>query len=223
MAKMKGTKAVIWDMDGVIADTAPFHFRAWREVAQAGGKDLSEEDFRKVFGMRNDDIVRIIFGEAMTPDEVEGIAARKEEIFREAVARDIRPLPGVMKLLRSLKAEGFRMAIASSAPWENLRLLIAALGIGNFFNGVLSAKEVKEGKPSPQLFLTAAETLGVDPSHCVVIEDALSGVEAAKAGGMKCIAVTNTLPPEYLIKADLVVDSLERVTPHTIGSLLPPA
>jgi len=220
MAQTKASKAVIWDMDGIIADTAPFHFRAWRELAQAGGKDLSEEDFRKLFGMRNDDIIRVIFGEDMAPDEVERIAARKEEIFRDAVARNIRPLPGVIKLLRSLYEQGFRMAIASSAPWENLRLLIAALGIGDFFHAVLSAKEVKEGKPSPQLFLTAAERLAVAPGRCVVIEDAISGVEAAKAGGMKCVAVTNTLPPEHLVKADLVVDSLEMVTPHTIDSLL---
>jgi beta-phosphoglucomutase family hydrolase len=214
------SKAVIWDMDGVIADTAPFHFKAWQEVARQGGKDLDEEDFRRLFGLRNADIISIIFGEGIAPDEVERIAAKKEESFRRAARQNIEPLPGAIELLRSLREEGFKMALASSAPRENIELLLGTLGIGEFFDTIVSAKEVAEGKPSPQLFLAAAEGLGTNSGDCLVIEDALAGVKAAKAGGMKCIAVTNTLPRERLLEADLVVDSLKRVTVDTISSLL---
>ena len=204
-------KAVIWDMDGVIADTAPYHFKAWQEVFQKRGVNFTEEDFRCIFGQRNDTIIRNTIGRSISPCEVDAIAAEKEENYRRRVARNVKVLPGAIELIRSLREHGVKMAIASSAPMENIQLITRGLGISDCFQTIVWGREVAEGKPSPQGFLLAAKKLGVEPQYCIVIEDAVAGVAAAKRAGMKCLAVTNTHPKMSLKEADLVVDTLEAV------------
>lgn len=216
----KKNKAVIWDMDGVIADTAPYHMRAWQEVFRQRGKSYTEDDFRSNFGKRNDTITRNILGSKITPGEMEALATEKEANFRERARGNIKPLPGAIELLRSLNEHGFLQALGSSAPIENIRLVTRALGIEGIFQVVVSGRDVKEGKPSPQGFLLAAEKLGVEPQDCVVIEDAIAGVAAAKRAGMRCLAVTNTSPKTKLASADRVVDTLEQVSVSDLASLL---
>jgi beta-phosphoglucomutase family hydrolase len=213
-------KAVIWDMDGVIADTAPYHQRAWQEVFRKRDKSYTEDNFRSNFGKRNDTIIRNILGSQVSAEEMEAITTEKEMSFRESARGNIKPLPGAIELLRSLREHGFSQALGSSAPIENIRLVTRQLGIEGFFPVIVSGKEVAEGKPSPQGFLLAAEKLGIAPQDCVVIEDATAGVTAAKRAGMHCIAVTNTSPKSKLAKADLVVDTLEKVTISNVESLL---
>lgn len=213
-------KAVIWDMDGVIADTAPFHFLAWQQVAQDSGKTFTEADFRQSFGKRNTEIIAEKFGSDISAQEVARLSWRKEEIFRRLIGQGIRPFPGVLGLLHSLKAATWKMAVVSSTPIENIELLTNALGIADLFDIVVASRDVSRGKPDPEGFLLAAERLGVEPSSCAVIEDAVAGVMAAKNADMKCIAVTNTHPAEKLAEADIVVNSLERVAVDTLESLL---
>lgn len=213
-------RGILWDMDGVIANTAPFHFEAWRNTFHQRGVEFTKEDFKHSFGLRNDSIIRNILGGEVSAEDIEAISKDKEAHFRDCVPLSLPPLPGVTKLLKVLKEAGFRMALASSAPKDNLNLLTHNLGIADYFDAIVSDKEVSEGKPSPKLFLLAAEKLKVPPHNCIVIEDAVVGVEAAKAAGMKCIAVTNTHPRESLSQADLVVHSLEKVELRTIESLL---
>ena len=215
-------KAVIWDMDGVIADTAPYHFKAWQEVFQKRGMNFTEEDFKRNFGQRNDTIIRNVLGEGLSPSQIDTIAGEKEENFRQRVRQHINPLPGAIKLLKSLREHGFKMALASSAPIENIRLVTQGLGINNCFHATVSGREVKEGKPSPQGFRLAAKKLGVAPENCIVVEDAVAGVTAAKRAGMCCLAVTNTHPKTSLMEADLIVDTLEAVTVSDLKQLLEP-
>ncbi len=203
-------KAVIWDMDGVIADTASSHFQAWREAFGDEGIDFTTQDFKHTFGMRNDDIIREVLGRDTPNHKIELIAQRKEVDFRR-VGREVKLLPGVAELLSSLRKERFKQALASSAPLENLHLLIEVLGIKGFFDCIVSDEDVTRGKPDPEVFLVASRRLGVIPSDCIVIEDAVAGVRAAKAAGMRCIAVATTHPADRLGEADLVVDSLEGV------------
>ena len=174
------TKAVIWDMDGVIADTAPYHLKAWQEVFQKRGVNFTEEDFRHSFGQRNDTIIRNFLGKEVSQDEIDIIANEKEESFRRRIRQNLKPLPGVIKLLKSLTERRFKMALASSAPVENIQLLTRGLGINNCFQCVICDKDVTEGKPNPQVFWLAAQRLGVEPRNCIVIEDAVAGVSAAK-------------------------------------------
>jgi len=213
-------KAVIWDMDGVIADTAPYHFKAWHNVFQKRGVNFTEADFRRNFGQRNDTIIRKNLGAQTSRGEVEAIAREKEETFRKVLGQNIRPHPGAVELIKSLREHGFKIALASSAPIENIRRVTGGLGISNCFHAIVTGRDVTEGKPSPQGFLLAAQKLGVEPGDCVVIEDAIAGVAAAKRAGMHCIAVTNTHPRERLAEADLVVDTLERVTVDDLEQLL---
>ena len=205
-------EAVIWDMDGVIADTAPYHFKAWQEVFQKRGINFTTEDFKHNFGQRNDSIIRYALGKNVSPDEVDVIANEKEENYRQRVAQNIKPLSGAIELIKALKEHGVKMAIASSAPIENIQLVTRGLAVNNYFQVIVWGRQVTEGKPSPQAFLLAAKRLEVEPRNCVVIEDAVAGVTAAKRAGMKCLAVTNTHPEKSLKAADLVVDTLETIS-----------
>ncbi len=209
-------------MDGVIADTAPYHLKAWQEVFQKRGVKFTEEDFRRQFGQRNDTIIRTTLGEGVSQSEVDVIASEKEENYRQRVRQNIRPLPGAVKLIRSLTEHGFGVALASSAPIENIQLVMRGLGIEDSFQAIVSGREVQEGKPSPQGFLLAAKKLGAEPENCVVIEDAPAGITAAKRAGMHCLAVTNSHPRSSLMEADLIVDTLEAVNVNDLERLLSP-
>lgn len=207
----KPLRAVIWDMDGVIADTGIYHCRSWQFAFKKQGIEFTEEDFQRIFGQRNDTIIRKIMGREMTEAEINSIANDKEIFFREAVKSNVKPFPGVIALLKTLKTNGISSAIASSAPLENIRLILSVIDIADYFAAVVFGREVSEGKPSPQVYLKAAQKLGVEPINCVVIEDAVAGVEGAGRAGIQCIAVTNTHRAVELSQADFIVDSLEKV------------
>ncbi|MFC1848506.1 HAD family hydrolase [Chloroflexota bacterium] len=214
------TKALIWDLDGVIADTAPFHFRAWQRVAHDQGIAFTEADFKQTFGKRNPEIIAEKFGPDFSAQEVEDLASNKEELFRRIAKQSIKPFPGVLNLMLSLRAAMWKMAIASSTPVENIKLITQSLDIAGLFDAVVSDKDVLRGKPDPEVFMLAADKLEAAPADCIVIEDAVAGVRAAKDAGMKCIAVTNTNPADKLAEADMIVDSLETVSVDTLEALL---
>ncbi len=215
-------KAVIWDMDGVIIDSAPYHFKAWQEVFQKRGVTFTEEDFKRNFGQRNDTIISNVLGQGLSTSQIDTIADEKERDFRQKVRQHVKPLPGAIELIKSLKEHGFKLALASSAPTKNIRLVTQGLGIKNCFHAIVSGREVTEGKPSPQGFLLAAKKLGVAPENCIVVEDAVAGVTAAKRAGMYCLAITNTHPRVSLNEADIIIDTLESVTMNDLERLLNP-
>jgi beta-phosphoglucomutase family hydrolase len=214
------SRAVIWDMDGVIADTAPFHFKAWHSVFIKRGLNFTEDDFRRNFGQRNDTITRIVLGMDVSSTEIEIIANEKEENFRKMAKGKLKPLPGAVELIKALKDCGFLQALGSSAPPENVELITSELNIKTFFQAMVSGREVTEGKPSPLGFLLAAEKLKVAPAYCLVIEDAIAGVAAARRAGMHCLAVTNTNAASSLQGADLIVESLTEITPRGVEQLI---
>ncbi|MDD5127282.1 MAG: HAD family phosphatase [Dehalococcoidales bacterium] len=211
-------RAAIWDMDGVIADTAQYHFASWQNVFHRRGAFFTAEDFKHHFGQRNDTIIRDTIPK-VTPEDLETIIREKEEYFRSHVAGNVRPLPGAIEMMHALREHGVTMAIASSSPPENIRLILESLGIYDLFHAIVFGREVKEGKPSPQCYLLAAEKLGVKPENCVVFEDAVAGVKGARRGGMKCVALTTTHPRESLQEADLVVGTLAEATVQDLEKL----
>ena len=204
-------EAVVWDLDGVIADTAAYHYRAWRDVFKKRGVAYSLAEFMPYFGRRHDAIIKAVLGDRLPQEELDAITEEKQSNYRRRVADHIKGLPGAVALIKSLHEPGIRQAIASSAVPDNIDLIVRGLGIAGCFQAIVHGMEAKEGKPSPQIFLLAAEKLNVKPSHCLVIEDAIAGVAAAKNAGMKCLAVTNSHSMEALRAADMVVDSLEKV------------
>jgi beta-phosphoglucomutase len=218
MSKPK-LEAVLWDMDGVIADTMQYHYSAWRDILKTMGITVTLEQFRPLFGQRHDNIIRYALGNNLTHEQIEALSDKKQALYRERVSKDIRPLPGAVELIKSLNQNKIKIALASSATPENVEVIVQGLKIEKYFQAFVNGTEVAEGKPSPLIFLLAAKKLGVPPVNCVVLEDAVAGVSAAKEGGMKCVAVTNSLPREKLSKADLIVDSLAEVDLEVLKGL----
>jgi beta-phosphoglucomutase family hydrolase len=220
MTHVNTARAIIWDMDGVIADTADCHFRAWQEVFIKHGITYPEETFKRYFGRRNVDIIRTIMGKDTPEKVVNTISHEKEEDFLVKIKEQIKAFPGVIELIKSLANSEYKMALASSAPKKNVDLITRTLKIDNCFQAVVSSKDVVQGKPNPQVFLLAAGKLSVEPKNCIVFEDAIAGVAAAKSAGMHCIAVTNTNSRESLAEADLIVDTLEIITIKDLDDLI---
>jgi beta-phosphoglucomutase len=204
-------KTILWDMDGVIADSSSFHFAAWQETFAKKGIKFTKEDFTKLFGTRNDFIIGSIMGKELPEENVKITIQEKEENFRRKATGSIKPFPGVVRLLNALRKGNFKLGLVSSAPKENIDLVLSELNLEGIFDCVVFGQEVSESKPSPQIYLLAAKKLEVTPNDCVVIEDSPLGVKAAKTAAMKCLAVTNTHPRQKLKEADKVVDSLENV------------
>ncbi len=211
--------AVIWDMDGVIADTVDYHYQAWKEEFARKGVAYTKERFLRFFGQRNDTIIKDALGDGISPAELAAVNTAKQANFRRRVAGNVRALPGAVALIKSLHEHGVRQAIASSAPAENIEVILRTLGVEACFQATVYGNEVPEGKPSPQIYLLAAQKLGANPADCVVIEDAVAGVEGARRAGMKCVAVTTSHPAEKLKRADLVVSSLGEVSPEKLAAL----
>jgi len=212
-------QGVLWDMDGVLVDTSEYHYPAWLGALSEHGIPFTYEQFRDTFGMNNAAILEILLGDAASPDLVVEIADRKEELFRQAVKGHVRALPGAREWLERLRDWGVRQAIASSGPLENIAALVDELGIRPYFDALVSGANLP-GKPDPAVFLEAARKIGVPSERCVVIEDAVAGVEAARRAGMKCIAVTTTNPTDALQAADIVVERLDALSVKAFKQLL---
>jgi beta-phosphoglucomutase family hydrolase len=212
-------EAVLWDMDGVIVDTADYHYRAWRDVFKERGVAFSKADFMRHFGQRHDTIIKSALGDGLSPEEINAIAEKKQALYRRRVSKNIVPLPGAVELIKLLNKNKIKTAIASSAVKKNIDVILRGLDIKNSFQAIVFGTEVAEGKPSPQIFQLAADKLDVKPASCVVIEDAIAGVAAAKRAGMKCIAVTNSHPEIKLKNADLIVNTLEKVNIKVLRGL----
>jgi beta-phosphoglucomutase len=203
-------QAVIWDLDGVIIDSAEQHREAWQRLAREEGVPLSDAQFWSTFGQRNDAILTQIWG-SLSKERIQELGGRKEVYYREYVRETARALPGAIELLSELYAAGYPMALASSAPIANVELVSEVLGLRRFLKALVSGDTVPHGKPAPDVFLKAASELGIEPAHCLVFEDAVAGVQAAKAGGMYCIAVAGPNDQPGLHAANLVVQSLTQV------------
>jgi HAD superfamily hydrolase (TIGR01509 family) len=211
--------AVLWDLDGILADTGPFHFQSWTEVLSGAGWPFSDDLFQRTFGMNNYGVLSTVMGRPPTPAELEEIAEVKEARFRALIMGRAQPLPGVRVWLARLGAQGARQAVASSAPPANIDALVDALELRGYFQALVSAADLPS-KPDPAVFLEAARRLSVPPGRCVVVEDAVAGVEAARSAGMRCVAVTNTNPASALAAADVVVESLEALPADAFTHLL---
>jgi beta-phosphoglucomutase family hydrolase len=217
--QMSDSRGVLWDLDGVLVDTGEVHFQVWTEVFAGLGIHFSRDTFQKTFGMNNAGLLALMLGDGYTPQTAHEISAQKENLFRQTVRGQAVILPGVSDWLERLSLWGVHQAVASSAPHENIDTLIDELGIRRYFQAVISVANLP-GKPDPGVFLNAAEAIRVPPNRCVVIEDAVAGVEAARRAGMKCVAVLTTNPAHRLSQADVIVERLDQLSPHTMLNLL---
>jgi HAD superfamily hydrolase (TIGR01509 family) len=203
----------IFDWDGVIINSAAHHEVSWERLAKECNKVLPEGHFKRGFGMKNEVIIPELLGWTAVPTEVRILSLRKEALYRELVLeKGIEPLPGVREFLQALKDHGILCVIGSSTHRENVTTTLEVLGLEDFFADIVTAEDVKRGKPDPEVFLTAATRIGVAPVDAVVFEDALVGIAAAKAAGMRVVAVATTEPKDKLEHADWVVDRLDELS-----------
>jgi HAD superfamily hydrolase (TIGR01509 family) len=210
--------AILWDMDGVLADTSPLHFATWESTLHEQGIPFDRQQFHKIYGLKNHDLLPYLAGKPMDAQWVERIAAQKEMAFRQILRGNLTPLPGVVDWLKRFKSWGCKQAVASSAPPENVVALVDELDIHQFFDALVTPGDLP-GKPDPAVFLLAARQLNTPPETCLVIEDSIPGVEAARRAHMRCLAVTTTNPPEALSEADIVVETMAQLTEMQVNSL----
>ena len=215
---MSINRAVLWDMDGTLIDSAEFHWISWRNTLNDEGISITREQFLSSFGQRNDSILPQWLGTAATPERIEKIGNAKEELYRHLIRRDgISPLPGVADWIRRLHKQGWLQAVASAAPRANIDAVLEALSAAHIFQAIVSAEDVQRGKPDPEVYLVAASRVGVPPERCIVVEDAVAGVEGARRAGMRSIGVSRDGHP---LPADVVVRSLDLLDSDAFEVLL---
>jgi beta-phosphoglucomutase len=212
--------AVIFDVDGVLTDSYLPHFRSWVRMFGEQGIEFTEDAFRRTFGRTNRDILTTLYPGQLSDEQLRDWGERKEQLYRDVISHEFEPMPGAIELIDGLHAAGFKLAVGSSGPPENIRLTLEKMGRADKIDAAVTGADVTRGKPDPQVFLLAAERLGVLPAQCAVIEDAPQGIEAANRAGMASIALTGTATNDELAHAKLVVENLGALSPQRIVEVI---
>ena len=220
MTADKTSMGVIFDLDGVLIHTAESHLQAWQDLAADEGFEMPDKFFYRTFGMQNYQILPHLVPPDTPREEIDRMSDWKESRYREIVIDRLVPAEGVVELLEDLRGNAFGLAVGSSAPRENVRLMLGRARLMDYFDVLVSGEDVSHGKPHPETFITASEKLTLSVDRCVVVEDATQGVEAGKAAGMAVVAVTSTRKREELAAANIVVDSLAEVKARDFANLI---
>jgi beta-phosphoglucomutase len=212
--------SVIFDMDGVIVDSNPYHKTAIQQFCREHGQQLSDDQLlKKVYGRTNREWITALFGDI--PEEtIHRYTEEKEELYRRLFNKDIKPLKGLIRFLNELENKKVPRAIGTSAPRSNVDFTLTRTETTRYFDIILNDTFVTHSKPHPEIYLKCAQALGLPNSQCIVIEDSLSGVEAGKAAGSKVIGITTTHPAHELSHCDLVIDDFEGLTTEKLRALL---
>lgn len=218
---MRLPSAVIFDMDGVMIDSNPFHLAKWIDLLEQHGIPFDRRTLPKqLFGMRNDAALRFFFGRISKRRRHE-LSEELEATFRKAFKPHARPLPGLVKLIRECKRAGIPMAVASSAMVKNIEFIVDVLKLRKYFTCLVSGDHVKHPKPHPEIYLKAARKLRVKPEECLAFEDSFVGIESAKRAGMVCVGIGSTFSLAELRRkthADLVVKGFGQLSVKRLRS-----
>ncbi|RYE68455.1 MAG: beta-phosphoglucomutase family hydrolase [Oxalobacteraceae bacterium] len=217
---MTQARAFIFDMDGTIVDNMAFHTDSWLAFFARRGKSYEADAFfRETAGAQGREILRARLGPDIPDDEIAVLAQEKDVLYREMYGPHRRAIEGFEHFVTNARAAGVQLAVATSAPPKNIVFTLDELDLRRHFDTVVGAADVKHGKPHPDVFLKAAEQLGIDPADCVVFEDAPMGVEAARRAGMRAVVITTTLPAEAFAEFDNVIRVVDDYADLDIGSL----
>jgi beta-phosphoglucomutase family hydrolase len=199
--------AVIFDMDGVLVNNARFHEQAFAEYFSTCGVTLKPE----MHGRGNSEIMEELFP-GQSAEQHARLASGKEAYYRKIYEPHLKPAEGLIRLLDELKRRRIALAVGSSAPEENIDFVIDRLQLRKYFDVVVIAAMVERAKPAPDIYLKAAELLNVAPQHCLVFEDAIAGIEAARTAGMNVVGIASSLPKEKLTDTDMVINNFTEIT-----------
>jgi beta-phosphoglucomutase len=220
MTESNDHMGVIFDLDGVLVDSGWAHKKSWYDLAEKEGFPMTDEFFFNTFGMQNYQIIPMLIERDASPDEVDRLSDWKEQRYRDIIAEELVPVEGAKTLLGDLRNAGFLLAVGSSAPKANLELVLDCTDLQDYFDAYVTSQDVTKGKPAPDTFLKAAEKLSLTAGNCIVVEDAVQGVQAAKAAGMPVVAVTTTRSRADLVGADIIVDNLAQLKVRQFIDLL---
>ena len=217
------TWAALFDMDGVLIDNTSFHVNAWLQFAQKHGRLLTKEQYvENINGRISADAMAYVFQRPISPGELIVLTEEKEATYRELYRPHLQPAPGLLDFLTALKAQNVRLAVGTSAPESNVLFTLDGLPLRPYFDTVVDASMIQRGKPDPEIYLIAAERVGVEPANCVVFEDALAGIEAGLRAGMTVVALATTHTREELAGtgAALIVDDFTELTIDQVRALI---
>ena len=212
--------AALFDLDGTLIDSQAHHMASWQEMFRREGHVIPAADIVSTFGQTSPQVVRSLIRYSLDEEMVVALADKKEAIFRDMIRGELELLPGALGLIRALREAAYRVALATSAPPENVTMVLQELAISTLFDAVVGEKDITRSKPDPEIFLLAARRVSVQPKHCLVFEDSPSGVQAAKAAGMKCVALLTGYSPAQLQSADLQIQDFLQIDLPTIATLI---
>jgi beta-phosphoglucomutase len=215
------TIAFIFDMDGVIIDSNPFHKVALHQFCEKYGYHLTEEQLRnKIYGRTNKQWITNLFERELSPEELHLFAEEKEGLFRDLYQHDIKALAGLDQFLEKMNGQKLARAIGTSAPRSNVDFVMAKTNLSRYFPTILDDSFVEHGKPNPEIYLKCAAALGYQPNRCVVFEDSISGVTAGRAAGAKVVGVATTHTHKELAETDYIIDDFTDLDPAQLISIL---
>jgi beta-phosphoglucomutase family hydrolase len=210
MLKKQDLRAFIFDMDGVIVDNHDYHHEAWMQFFQKYQLDVSG-DVSRYFGRTNTDILTNLFPEELSETQLYEMAMEKEKLYRKLYEGNIVAADGLEELLSRLQDKGYKLAVATSAPPENLDFVLGHTGLHRFFDVTVNSSMISKGKPDPEIYLRAAMELEVSPEECVVVEDSLAGIRSGRAAGMQVVAISSTNTPDMLTEADMIIGHFDEI------------
>lgn len=217
---METSFAVIFDMDGVICDTNPYHSLAWKAFLDKLGIASSEEEFiAHMYGKSNSYILKHFLQRPVEGEEFAQKEFEKEALFREIYEAHVKPINGLLEFIEDLKANGVKTGIATSAPYLNMELILSKLPLRDKMQSLLASEDVSTHKPNPEVYLKSALNLDISPERCVVFEDSFSGVTAGKAAGAKVVGVLSTYKKEELPPCDSYIVDYQGLTYQKIKDL----
>ena len=212
-------KGVIFDMDGVLVDNSNVHIEAFRRLFTQYGLAFDREKFMPCFGMTNDLIFQGQAPELLERFDLERLSLEKEARYRQLFEASIAPTAGLVDFLKGIKRQGLKVSVGSSGGSNNVNFVLTRCGISEYFNAIANGDMIPRGKPDPEVYLLAAQLLGLKPQECVVCEDAPVGIRAARAAGMRVVALATTFPRERIPDYDLMVDDFTQLTPEAVMAL----
>lgn len=212
--------AVIFDMDGVIVDSNPYHKIALKQFCEKHGYHLNDEDLKnRVFGRTNKDWLMSLFNGKVTAQQIKEFEEEKESLFREIIAPHIQPVKGLIPFLETLEEQKIPRAVATSAPLVNVKFTLEKTGTQRFFPIVVTGDNVINSKPHPEIYLKTAAAIQYPPQKCAIIEDSLSGIAAGRQAGCKIIGITTTHTRDELRDTDLVISDFRDLTLDDVNNL----